>query len=169
MQQNETSGDPKAPSSFHHDGPTPFLSQPRAHTALRHQLAAIEAGLAPEVERRRADKPDATFEMHVIPNRLIARLGDSGLSFSWVVAVGGQGATVADGRLLVIQWAGVASNARGIGALRSARPVRERVYRPEGVDAEHWRWRVEHGEGNEVAYTTDTLVADWLSRSSTPD
>jgi hypothetical protein len=74
---------------------------------------------------------------------------------------------VADGRLLVIQWSGLAMM-RGIRALQSARPVRERVYRPEGVDAEHWCWRVEQGDAAEGdAYTTDGLVADWLARSST--
>ena len=171
VQHERSSREPKPPasSSFQDGGPTPFLSQPRAHAALSRQLAAIEARLLPEIERRRAGDPDSMFEIHVIPHRLFARLGDAGVSFSWIAAGGGQGATVADGRLLVIQWAGVPTTSRGIGALKSARLVRERVYHPEGVDAEHWCWRVEQGDAAEDnTYTTDNLVAYWLARSSTP-
>ena len=167
----ERSPSDPAPSSsaFRADGPTPFLLQPRAQSALRHELAAIEAGIGPELERRRAGDPDSTFELHVLPHRVIVRLGDAGISFSWVGSAGGQGATVAEGRLLVIQWIGVATEIRGVSALRSARPVRECVYRAEGADAEHWRWRVEGGEGADgETYTTDHLVAEWLSSSSTP-
>lgn len=156
-------------STYQGDGPRPFLSQPRAESALRHELAGIAARLAPELERRRAGEPDSMFEMHIVPHRLIARLGDAGLSFSWVVAVGCEGATVSEGRLLVIQWTGVATERRGVAALRSARPVRERVYRPEGVDAEHWRWRIDDaGAADGEAYTTDNLVAEWLATSSLP-
>ena len=167
--------DPAPPNSaFRADGPTPFLSQPRAQSALRHELAAIEAGLAPELDRRRAAEPDTTFEMHVLPHRLIARFGDAGLSFSWVGAVGGQGLTVADGRLLVIQWIGVATEIRGVSALRSARPVRECVYRAECTSAESWRWRVDDGgaaagiAASGETFTTDHLVAEWLASSSAP-
>ena len=154
------------PSPVRADAAKPFLSQPRAQSTLRHELAAIEAGLAPELERRRAADPESMFEMHVLPHRLIARLGDAGLSFSWVGAPGGQSASVADGSLLVIQWAGVATETHGVAALRSARPVRERVYRPEGEDAEHWLWRIDRGSTDNAdaahreTYTTDELVAE---------
>lgn len=145
---------------FRRGGPAPYLEQNRAQSALRQQLAAIVAVLAPELERRRAAVPDAKFELHVLPNRLIARLAEVGISFSWVGAVGAQAPTVADGRLLVIQWTGVENETRGVAALRSARPLRERVYRPEASDAEHWGWRVDHGDGP-VCSTAD-LVAEWL-------
>lgn len=162
--------EPTPPSTpFRSDGPTPFLSQPRAQSALRHQLDAIAAGLAPALERLRAGDPDSTFELHVLPHRLIARLGEAGLSFSWLGAAGGQSPSVAEGRLLVIQWIGVATETRGVAALRSARPVRERVYRPEGVDADHWRWRVEDDAAAEAeTYTTIDLVTVWLEASSPP-
>ncbi len=155
-------------STFGVEGKTPFLSQPRAQSALRQQLATIETVLSTEIARRRALDPDSKFEMHVLPNRLVARLADAGLSFSWIVAAGGQAPTVADGRLLVIQWSGVENELRGVAALRSARPVDERVYRPEGADAEHWRWRteVEGDAANAETYTTDDLVAAWLAASS---
>ena len=143
------------------DGPTPFLSQPRALSALRHQLDAIAAELAPELERRRAKHPESEIEMHVLPHRMIVRFDDIGISFSWV---GGSTPTVAEGRLLVIQWAGVVAETRGTSALRSASPVRERVYRPDAVDAEHWQWRVDGENGQ--PYSTANLVGEWLATSS---
>jgi len=153
-----------ASSGFRRNGPAPYLEQARAQSALRQQLAAIVAELAPELERRRASEPDAKFEMHVLPNRLIARMAEVGISFSWVGAVGAQAPSVADGRLLVIQWTGVANQMRGAAALRSAHPVRERVYRPEASDAEHWGWRLDEFDGP-VRSTAD-LVADWLAEAA---
>lgn len=147
-----------------YDRPAPFLSQPRALSALRRELEAIVAALGPDLARRRASDPTAIFELHVAPNRLIAHLGDSGITFSWVEASGAQSQTVADGRLLVIQWAGLATNARGVAALRYARPVSERVYRADGMDAEHWRWRPDDDDtGAGKTHTADTLVAEWLA------
>jgi hypothetical protein len=160
-----TSDPAPASPGFRRDGPAPYLEQTRAQTALRQQLAAIVADLAPELERRRVREPEAKFEMHVLPHRLIARMADVGISFSWVGAVGAQALTIADGRLLVIQWAGVENETRGVAALRSAHPVRERVYRPEASDAEHWGWCVDDADGP-VRSTAD-LVADWLDVSST--
>jgi hypothetical protein len=158
--------DPVAPAPLPQWGKVsvPFLSQLRAHSALRHQLDAIVAQLGPEIERGRAERPGPAFEMCVVPNRVIACLGEVGLSFSWMG--GGQTPTVGEGRLLVIQWADVASQTRGVAALRSARAVRERVYRPDAADAENWRWRVDDSNGQ--AYTTTNLVAEWLARSSMP-
>jgi hypothetical protein len=149
-----------ASPGFRRDGPAPFLTQTRAQSALRRELSAIAAELAPELDRRRAAQPDAEFEMHVLPHRLIARLSGAGISFSWIGASGGQSASVAEGRLLVIQWAGVESETRGVAALRSARPVRERVYCAEAADAEHWGWRAESAA--EPFHSTAGLVAQWL-------
>src|SRR5579885_3395032 len=124
---------PDISPGFRRGGPAPYLEQHRAQSALRRELAAIVSVLSPELDRRRASAPDSKFEMHVLPHRVIARLDEIGISFSWVGAVGVQAPTVADGRLLVIQWTGVENQTRGVAALRSAHPVRERVYRPEAT------------------------------------
>lgn len=150
---------PTAPG-FRRDGPAPFLQQTRAQSALRRELSAIATELAPELDRRRAAQPEADFEMHVLPNRLIARLSGAGISFSWVGASGGRSDSVAEGRLLVIQWTGVETETRGVAALRSAKPVRETVYCAEAADAEHWGWRVENS--TEPMCSTAALVAQWL-------
>lgn len=164
---------PPAWASFRSDGPTPYLSQPRAQSALRQQLAVMAAGLVTELDRRRASEPTATHELQVLPNRLIARLGGAGLSFSWIAALGAQALSVADGRLLVIQWTGVTTERSGLAALRSAHPVCERVYRPEAVDPEHWQWRLDEGEvlddadrGGGSPCSTSALVAEWLAASA---
>jgi len=160
---------PPITPGFRRDGPAPYLEQSRAQSALRQQLAAILAELAPELERRRPSDPETKYEMHVLPNRLIARMGAVGISFSWVGAVGAQAPTVADGRLLVIQWAGVENETRGVAALRSAHPVRERVYRPEASDAEHWGWREDEGEGGRPVCSSAELVAEWLAGCAKPE
>ncbi len=102
--------------------------------------------------------------MHVLPHRLIVRLNETGISFSWVGSIGAHAPTVAQGRLLVIQWMGVENETRGVAALRSAHPVRERVYRPEATDAEHWGWRID--TTNAAACSTGSLVAEWLAASA---
>jgi hypothetical protein len=143
------------------NGPAPFLSQPRAFSALRHELDALAVAVAPTLERRRADAPERTFELHVLPHRLIARLEDVAISFSWVA---GRSPTVSEGRLLVIAWRGVVTETRGIAALRSATPVVERTYRPEGGAPDLWRWRID--AGTEEAVTSAGLVDEWLARAA---
>jgi len=160
----DSSRESHSSSGSSYDRPAPFLSQPRALSALRHELEAIATAVAPDLARRRAGDPNSIFELHVAPNRLIAHLGDAGVTFSWVEASGAQSLSVADGRLLVIQWAGLATNARGVAALRFARPISERVYRADGIDAAHWRWRPEDDDTADAkTYTADTLVAEWLA------
>jgi hypothetical protein len=165
VHRDSTAPTPVAPA-IQQAGPAPYLEQPRAQSALRHQLAAIIEELEPELDRRRAHEPQASFEMHVLPHRVIARLSEVGISFSWVGAVGGQAPTVAKGRLLVIQWAGVETQMKGVAALRSARPVRERIYCPVAADSEHWGWRVDDADG--PVLSTAALVAEWLAVCGTP-
>lgn len=61
-------------------------------------------------------------------------------------------------------WAGIAAETLGECVLRSASPVRERVYRPDAVDPEHWCWRVDSDNGQ--PYSTANLVGEWLANSS---
>ena len=140
--------------------PTPFLAQPRAHSALRHELDGMVAVLKREIEHARAAQPDRPFELHVLPHRVIARLDDVAISFSWVT---GRVATVSDGRLLVIAWRGVAGGVRGVAALKSAAPIHERVYVADGTKPEVWCWRAE--DLARQPYATAHLVADWLGRA----
>jgi hypothetical protein len=153
--RRENAGAP-APSWPH--PPPPFLAQLRAVAALRRQLDSLGATLRPWLEAEEARGGDRAIEVHALPNRVIARLDDVGVSFSWVP---GRTGTVADGRLLVIEWHGVTNRVRGMPALAAAKPVRERVYHAEASDADNWRWRADDPNGR--ACSTAHLVGEWLS------
>jgi len=139
------------------NAPPSFLGQPRAHSTLRHELDALATSIESHLRERRALRPEGVFELHALPFRLIARLDDVGLSFSWVA---GRAPTVADGWLMVIEWNSIAPATRGVAALKSAKVVRQHSYRVEGGDPAHWRWRVDEPNGR--AYSTANLLAEWL-------
>src|SRR4051812_36670322 len=92
------------------EGPPPFLAQPRAFSALRRELDALGVALTPAV-RSKKDAVDQSVELQALPNRLVLRVRESGISFSWVA---GRLGTVADGRLLVMQWDGATPHTRGV-------------------------------------------------------
>ena len=143
------------------DAPSPFLSQPRAFSALRRELDLLAAELKPHLRVEESRAPDRTAELQLLPNRVVVRLDDVGISFSWVA---GRLGTVADGRLLVIQWNGAIRQSRGVAAMTSATLVRERVYRAEGSDPESWVWRADAPNGR--ALSTAHLAAEWLAGAS---
>ena len=76
---------------------------------------------------------------------------------------GGLG-TVADGRLLVMQWGGIDAHMRGVAALKFGSVILERVYRPESTGPDDWRWRTDEANGR--ACSTANLVAEWYSGAS---
>jgi len=143
------------------EGPPAFLTQTRAFSALRRELDALGAELRSRLPLDVPRGSDRTIELHTLPHRLVLRLDGVGISFSWV---GGRQGTVSDGRLLVIQWEGAVSRARGIAAMQAATPVRERVYRPEGAGPDSWCWRCDEPNGR--ASSTANLAAEWLAGAS---
>ena len=143
------------------EGPAPFLAQPRAHSALRRELDALGSQLETQVDRWSALRPDGTFELLRLPYRFVARFGAVALTFSWVT---GRLSTVANGRLLAIEWSGITSQPLGVSAFKSAASVREHDYRVEGGDPEHWRWRMDDPNGR--AFSTTNLAAYWLASLS---
>jgi hypothetical protein len=140
------------------DEAPPFLSQGRALSALRRELDSLSSELEPRLEAEEARCTDRPVELHSLPNRVVARVGDVGVSFSWV---SGRLGTVADGRLMVIEWSGVESVGRGSAVLNAAKPTRETVYHAEGTSAESWHWRSDDRHGR--ACSTANLVAEWIS------
>jgi hypothetical protein len=142
------------------EGPPPFLAQPRAFSSLRRELDALAVALTPPA-RTKAEGVDQTVELQALPNRLVLRVKDVGISFSWVA---GRMGTVADGRLLVMQWEGATPHTRGVGSLRFAKAVRECTYRPESDGPEIWRWRADSQNGR--ACSTQHLAAEWMAGAS---
>ena len=146
---------PAVTEPLRYAGASAFLSQLRAQSVLRRELDALGEELESRLRdiNRSADHP---VEVTTLPNRFTARLGEIGLSFSWVA---GRTGTVEDGRLLVIAWRGVAAGTRrGNGAFTAATPIRERVYHAEATDPGSWRWR-DDGPGGR-ACSTASLVGD---------
>src|SRR5581483_9963640 len=131
---------------------------PRAHSALRRELDAITGELEVEIERARAIAPERFFELHVLPHRVVARMDEVAVSVSWI---GGRQSTVADGRLMVIAWGDVSAQVRGIGALKSAAPRRERTYHATGNTADEWCWRAD--DLTDMPYSSTNLAADWIA------
>ena len=143
------------------EAPAPFLAQPRAQSALRHQLDALVEELETVVDRCKAEQPDRVFELQVLPNRIVARLDDVAVSFSWLT---GGSTSIAEGRLLVIAWRNVASGVKGSAALKSAVMIHERSYAADGGTPDTWRWRAE--DGVRQAYSSANLAAAWIARIS---
>jgi hypothetical protein len=127
---------------------------------LRRELDMLAAEVKEWPRFEDAHGSPQPVELQLLPNRLVVRLAHIGITFSWVP--GGSG-TVADGRLLVIQWDGAAKG-RGTAALKLANPVRERIYRAEGSSPETWKWRADSPNGR--AWSTAHLAAEWLAGAS---
>jgi len=142
------------------DLPTPFLGQTRAHSSLRRELESLGAALQARVDAAKRDCDDRVWELHKLPHRFVARLDAAGISFSWIP---GRSGTVADGRLMVIEWAGVATG-RGIAALRAARPARECVYRADAEGPDAWCWRADRPNGR--ASSTLNLANEWVAAAT---
>jgi hypothetical protein len=150
-----------APVSRWPEPPPPFLSQQRAQSALRHELDALAEELQTIVDESRAERPDRVFELQIMPQRMVARLDDVAVSFSWLA---GRSATVSEGRLLVIGWRGVAAGVKGAAALRSAAVMHERTYVPDGNAPSAWRWR--SVDSVSQPYSSANLVGEWMARAS---
>lgn len=149
----------EAPRMHWPEGPPSFLTQPRAFSALRHELDVVIRELKSAVDECRAALPERPFELLVLPHRVIARLDDVAVSFSWVA---GRIPTVRDGRLLVIAWRDVVNRTRGVSALQSATPIHEQTYTPDGATPADWRWRVE--DAPNPPCSSESLAAEWIAR-----
>ncbi len=124
--------------------PIPYLAQSRALSSLRREFDALAAELARHIRAEGGRALDPRAELHCAPQRLVVQLGAVGLSFSWVA---GRSGTIADGRLLVIEWEGVVAHARGLGAMRTASPTREHLFRPDANGPDDWCWRAADYDG----------------------
>ena len=135
----------------------PFLDQGRAQNTLRHELQTLFTAVESRMDAATSLDNDMLVELSVVPNRIIARRGAQALSFSWL---GGRLGGVSDGKLLVIEWSGLAANQKGAAALKSATASREAAYHPEARDAATWCWR---SGAVERACSTLDLVEEWFS------
>jgi hypothetical protein len=142
------------------DTPRPFLDQPRAQGALRKELDALCAELEPRFDVDADESVGHRLELLKLPNRLVARLDAVGVSFSWL---GARSGVVSEGRLMVIEWNGLGTG-RGSDAMKTARPVRERLYLAEASGSDDWCWRSDTANGS--AQSTANLAAEWIASVS---
>lgn len=119
------------------EGSQPYLDQPRAASALRHAFDDIEAELTRRVTSELGHSSAPRAKLYSAPGRLVVQLADVGVSFSWVP---GRSGAIGDGRLLVIEWDGVVAHGRGMGAMRTASPARERIFQPIATGPADLRW-----------------------------
>jgi hypothetical protein len=145
--------DPAPPARWG-NAPPPYLDQPRSASALRHALDDLEAELDRRVTTEQGHATKQGAKLHRAPGRLVVQLAEIGISFSWVPARSG---AVSDGRLLVIEWEGVVAHGRGMGAMRTASPGRERVFQPIATGPSDLRWRSADTGG--AAYSSFDLAA----------
>ncbi|HEY4307718.1 MAG TPA: hypothetical protein VGM82_24800 [Gemmatimonadaceae bacterium] len=154
-----TDTDAEVPIRRWGDTPLPYLRQPRSLSSLRRELDALVDAADAHPPAENADGTVLAVEISNVPNRLVARVGNTALSFSWMSDRSG---AVAEGRLLVMEWTGAVGDGRG--SLRNATMTRERTYRAESSGPENWRWRADEPHGR--AHSTADLVGEWFAGAS---
>lgn len=143
------------------EGQQPFMSQPRAQSALKREFDMLSTELAERVKFESDRLGDKQVEIHCAPQRLIVQLGPVGLSMSWMA---GRSGNLADGRLLVIEWDGAITHRRTMGGLKTASPTREQLYRPEAKGPDDWCWKPEGGEGS--SYSSRDLAGQCFTSAN---
>jgi hypothetical protein len=136
----------------------PFLATARATSALQRELDLLATELGKHVGRDTKQSGGPTMALRCAPGRYMAQVGELSVSFSWVADRSG---SVADGRLMVIEWDGAISQGPGTKATSSATPILERVFRPEATGPADWRWRADDAAGQ--AYSSPHLAAQSLA------
>lgn len=115
-----------------------FLSSMRATSALGHEFNRLIAAISDFVSKLDTVADGPTAEVHSTPHRCTVQMGPVALSLSWIRS---RFDTVADGRLMVIEWEGkIGDRARAPG-VAPARPLREYVLRADASGPDAWRWR----------------------------
>jgi hypothetical protein len=143
------------------EGHQPFMSQPRAQSALKRELDMLSTELAERVKFESDRLGDKQVEIHCAPQRLVVQLGPVGLSMSWMA---GRSGNLADGRLLVIEWDGAITHRRTMGGSKTASPTREQLYRPEAKGPDDWCWKPEGGEGS--SYSSRDLAGQCFTSAN---
>jgi hypothetical protein len=81
-----------------------------------------------------------------------------GLSFSWIR---GRSNSIADGQLLVIEWAGQLGEKQADSDPAAAMPTFEHVLQPAATGPEDWQWR--RSDIDLCSYTTRDLAAQCVT------
>lgn len=140
----------RGPVSDLGDGDAPargeFLAHPRAAVLCAREFDRLSDHLAATVTTGAATGHLTNADVRRAPGRCIVQLGPVALTVSWVRA---RVDTVADGRLLVIEWLGVVGRAPMVSTERpspadvqrsGAKLLSEIVLRADALSERDWFW-----------------------------
>jgi len=137
---------------------TTFLGSQRAITMVTRELDALALAVT-----RCCGEPGVLPEGLVpgvrrTPDRYTVQIGPVGLSFSWIR---GRSNNIADGQLLVIEWAGQLGERQADADPGAAMPTFEHVLQPHATGADDWQWR--RADLDLCSYTTRDLAAQCVT------
>src|SRR5579884_832584 len=150
-----------------------FLSSQRAMALINRELDSLSSTVLKLCETPGTLPAGFAAEARRTPDRYTVQIGPVGLSFSWIR---GRSNAIADGQLLVIEWAGQLgdqghgenSNGNGNGNgnghnadAKHAMPAFEHVLQPHATSPEDWQWR--RTDLDLCSYTTRDLAAQCVA------
>ncbi|HXT18359.1 MAG TPA: hypothetical protein VN706_22205 [Gemmatimonadaceae bacterium] len=135
-----------------------FLSSQRAMALINRELDSLSATVLKLCEAPGTLPAGLAAEARRTPDRYTVQIGPVGLSFSWIR---GRSNAIADGQLLVIEWAGQLGDQNGVADAKTAMPAFEHVLQPHATSPEDWQWR--RTDLDLCSYTTRDLAAQCVA------
>lgn len=137
-----------------------FLSSQRALALINRELDSLSMAVLRLCETPGTLPEGFSLESRRTPDRHTVQIGPVGLSFSWIR---GRSNSIADGQLLVIEWAGQLGdqNPPADANAKAAMPAFEHVLHPHATSPEDWQWR--RADLDLCSYTTRDLAAQCVA------
>ena len=140
-----------------------YLRSPRALPACAREFDRLAAAVLQRVTALGEREGAAKAEVRRALGRCIVQFGPVALTLSWVRA---RSDTVADGRLLILEWQGTVLRAneripeRAVDPRpgKSATLVRETSYLADATGEADWRWRLEDAAADSDGLSSDQLA-----------
>lgn len=135
-----------------------FLSSQRALALINRELDSLSSAVLRLCETPGTLPEGFAAESRRTPDRTTVQIGPVGLSFSWIR---GRSNSIADGQLLVIEWAGQLGDQAPPADAKTAMPAFEHVLQPHATSPEDWQWR--RADLELCSYTTRDLAAQCVA------
>jgi hypothetical protein len=135
-----------------------FLSSQRALALINRELESLSTAVLKLCEAPGTLPAGFAAESRRTPDRHTVQIGPVGLSFSWIR---GRSNSIADGQLLVIEWAGQLGDQAPPTDAKTAMPAFEHVLHPSATSPEDWQWR--RADLDLCSYTTRDLAAQCVA------
>jgi hypothetical protein len=136
-----------------------FLASQRALALINRELDSLSTAVLRLCEAPGTLPEGFAAQSRRTPDRHTVQIGPVGLSFSWIR---GRSNSIADGQLLVIEWAGqLGDQAPPPPEAKAAMPAVEHVLHPHATSPEDWQWR--RADLDLCSYTTRDLAAQCVA------